>query len=108
MTAIHEADFAMDPVARRWNHQIPVDSPVDLVITLTRYSYWSASVTATHGSPYDLDASVPIIFYGAGVKPGRYTLFARTVDMAPTLAAIVRANPLEKLDGFVLVDAVVR
>lgn len=108
MASIRRADFALDPVARRWSHQLADDMGVDLVITLTRYSYWSQTITATHGSPYDYDASVPILFYGAGVKPGRYTLFARTVDMAPTLAAIVRVKPLERLDGVVLLDAVLR
>ncbi|MEK7403428.1 MAG: alkaline phosphatase family protein [Gemmatimonadota bacterium] len=108
MAAIRRADFAMDPVARRWSHQIPDNIGVELVITLTKYSVWSGTITATHGLPYDLDASVPIIFYGAGVKPGRYALFARTVDIAPTLAAILRVKPLEKLDGVMLVDAIVR
>ena len=69
MSAIRRADFALDPVARRWSHQIPSNSPIDLVITLTRYSYWYNAV-ATHGSPYDLDAHVPIIFYGPWAKPG--------------------------------------
>ena len=108
MSDIRRADYAADPVARRWSHQIPANLGVDLVITLTQYSYWSSSIVATHGSPYDRDAWVPILFYGAGVKPGRYTLFARTVDMAPTLAAIVGVKPLEKLDGLVLMDAIVR
>ena len=73
-------------------------------MTLTRYSYWS-TIPATHGTPYDQDASVPIIFYGPWVKPGTYTTFARTVDMGPTLAAIARARPLENLDGVVLTQA---
>jgi predicted AlkP superfamily pyrophosphatase or phosphodiesterase len=108
LSAIRRADFAMDPVARRWSHQVPDDIGVELVITLTKYSYWSATITATHGSPYDLDASVPIIFYGAGVKAGQYSLFARTVDIGPTLAALVRVAPTEKIDGVVLMDTIVR
>jgi arylsulfatase A-like enzyme len=80
---------------------------VDLVITLTRYSYWS-TLTATHGSPYDQDASVPILFYGPWAAPGRYTTFARVVDMGPTLAAIAGAKPLERVDGVVLKQAIKR
>lgn len=108
LATIRNADFAVDPVARRWSHQMPDNSGVDLVITLTRYSYWSATITATHGSPYDMDASVPILFSGAGIKPGRYAVFARTVDIAPTLAALLGVKPLEKIDGVVLMDAIVR
>jgi len=101
---LRNADFTRDAIARRWSHQIPPDSPVDLVITLTRYSYWS-SIPATHGSPYDQDASVPVIFYGPWVKPGRYTTFTRVVDMGPTLAAIAGVKPTERVDGVVLKEA---
>lgn len=104
---IRRADFALDPIARRWAHQMPEHSPADLVITLTRFSYWYPA-TATHGSPYDLDAHVPIIFYGPWFRPGRYTEFTRTVDIAPTLAAILGLQPSERLDGVVLAKAIAR
>jgi predicted AlkP superfamily pyrophosphatase or phosphodiesterase len=104
---MYRADFATDPIARRWAHQVAETAPVDLVITLTRYSYWYRA-TATHGSPYDQDAHVPIIFSGPWVKPGRYTEFARTVDMAPTLAQMIGVRPTERLDGVVLMNAVRR
>ena len=105
MRDLRRADFSTDAVARRWVHQVSEQVPVDLAITLTRYSYWY-NATATHGSPYDLDAHVPVIFYGPWVKPGRYDQFARVVDMAPTLAAIAGVRPLEKLDGLVLTQAI--
>ena len=102
---LRRADPALDPIARRWAHQLPEDSPMDLVITLTRYSLWS-SIPASHGSPYDHDAHVPVIFYGPSVRAGRYTQFARVVDIAPTLAAILGVRPLERLDGVVLTQAI--
>lgn len=105
MRTLRRADFALDPIARRWAHQVPETSGVDLVVTLTKYSVWG-TIPATHGSPYDLDAHVPVIFYGPWAKPGRYPTFARVVDMAPTLAAIVGVRPLEKLDGVVLIRAI--
>jgi arylsulfatase A-like enzyme len=77
-----------------------------LLVTLAPYNYWVGSYQAHHGSPNDPDARVPIIFYGARVKAGRYGEFARVVDMAPTLAAIVGVKPLEKLDGHVLRNAI--
>jgi arylsulfatase A-like enzyme len=49
---------------------------------------------------------VPLIFYGAGIKPGRMTEFVRTVDLAPTLAAIAGVKPSERLDGVVLTKAI--
>jgi predicted AlkP superfamily pyrophosphatase or phosphodiesterase len=108
LSALRRADFATDPIARRWAHQFPANSPFELGITLTRYSYWGNGIGATHGSPYDQDAHVPIIFYGPWAKPGRYTDFARTVDIGPTLAAMIGIAPTEKLDGVVLQRAVNR
>lgn len=98
-------DTADDRIARRWLHMFADDSKAALVVTLTPYNYWLSGPSAQHGSPNDSDARVPVIFYGSGVRPGRYDEFARVVDMAPTLAAIVRVTPLEKLDGHVLRNA---
>ena len=98
-----KADTVHDAIARRWLHQFnPGD--VDLVVTLTRMSIATANA-ATHGSPYNYDSNVPIIFYGAGVRPGVHGDFVRTVDIAPTLAALLGVTPLEKLDGIVLREA---
>ena len=105
LSAMRKANPDRDPIARRWTHQIPETEPTDLAITLTRYSYWGNPVS-THGSPYDQDASVPIIFYGPWVKPGHYTNFARTVDIGVTLAAIAGVKPTEKVDGVVLKTAI--
>ena len=60
---------------------------------------------ATHGSPHDGDAHVPIVFRGPGVKKGRVRRFVRTVDIGPTLAALIGVAPMEKLDGRVLREA---
>ena len=98
------ADTATDPIARRWSHQFPATAPIDLVITLTPYSMWRGNI-AGHGSPYDTDSNVPLVFYGAGVQPGTHAEFVRTVDLAPTLAALAGVQPTERLDGVVLRSA---
>lgn len=92
------ADSAKDPIARRWSHQFPADVNVDLIITLTPMSTWGGNV-ASHGSPYDYDSHVPLIFSGFGIKAGKYPDFVRIVDIAPTLAVLDGVKPLEKLDG---------
>lgn len=77
-----------------------------MAVTLTPYSYWESTTYATHGMPHDADANVPVLFWGWGVRPGQYADEVRTVDLAPTLAAILGIAPTEKLDGMVLTKAV--
>ena len=100
-----KADTTTDYVARRWLHTLPPGIPVEVVVTLKPYFYWSP-LNATHGTPHDYDAHVPVLFYGPPFKPGKYDEFARVVDMAPTLAAVLKVTPLEKLDGHVLQSSI--
>jgi predicted AlkP superfamily pyrophosphatase or phosphodiesterase len=106
ISELARADTVNDRIARRWLHMFADDGKAALVVTLAPYNYWLGSYQAQHGSPNDSDAHVPIIFYGNGIKPGSYPEYARVVDMAPTLAAIVRVTPQEKLDGHILHNAI--
>lgn len=96
-----------DAVVRRWRHALPPDAGVELVVTLTPYSIWSSATSrlAQHGQPSDLDAHVPLIVWGRGVRPGRYRGRVNTVDIAPTLARLLQLTPAEPLDGRVLTEA---
>jgi len=42
----------------------------------------------THGTPHPYDVHVPVLFYGAGIRPGQYDDDAAPIDIAPTLARI--------------------
>jgi predicted AlkP superfamily pyrophosphatase or phosphodiesterase len=95
------ADTLRDPIARRWSHQFPASAGIELIITLTPFSTWGGNV-ASHGSPYDYDSHVPLVFYGTGITPGRHAEFVRMVDLAPTLATLLGVTPLEPLDGVTL------
>jgi arylsulfatase A-like enzyme len=44
---------------------------------------------ASHGSPWNYDRRVPILFYGAGITPFEQSLPVETVDILPTLAALI-------------------
>lgn len=52
-----------------------------------------------HGSPYDYDRRVPLVFFGAGVRQGRSAEPARTTDLAPTLARLAGIPVPPALDG---------
>ena len=101
-----KADTSKDAVARRWLHMLPTDLPADLVVSLAPYAYFAAVTMATHGTPNDYDAHVPVIFYGPPFTPGKYNQRALVADMAPTLAAVANVTPTEALDGKARVEAI--
>lgn len=45
--------------------------------------------SATHGTPYDYDSRVPMIFWGGDIKTGLFASPARVTDFAPTLGALL-------------------
>lgn len=96
------ADTTRDAIARRWLHSLPPEMPAEVVVTAAEFAVPQGSTYAQHGSPWDYDAHVPVIFYGSPFRPGKYDAFARVVDMAPTLAWVTATSPLERLDGRVL------
>lgn len=59
----------------------------------------------THGSAYNYDTHVPVIFFGVGVRPGRYNGDCSPSDIAPTLAAVLSIEPPSNRTGRVLVEA---
>jgi predicted AlkP superfamily pyrophosphatase or phosphodiesterase len=100
-------DSATSDIARRWTHMFPPDVAVGAVVTQEPGNFWGrpGQVYAQHGSVHDYDAHVPVLFYGAPFRAGRYDVFARVVDIAPTLARVLGLEPTEPLDGRVLAEA---
>ncbi|CAN5187241.1 alkaline phosphatase PhoY [soil metagenome] len=55
---------------------------------------------ATHGSPWDTDRRVPILFWRKGIRPFEQPLGVETVDILPTLAATIGLTvPKAEIDG---------
>lgn len=55
---------------------------------------------ATHGSPWNYDRRVPILFYRPGIAGFEQPLPVETVDILPTLAALIGLRiPPEEIDG---------
>ncbi len=97
-----------DVIARRWLHAIPTDFQAELTVSFKPGYYWYTTRYATHGTPHDLDARIPILLMGPLVKPGRYSKPVFSVDIAPTLAEMLGIPPTEKVDGRVLTEALRR
>jgi predicted AlkP superfamily pyrophosphatase or phosphodiesterase len=103
------SDHLMDPEAS--------DDPVVRAARLSQFpgrsgdlilvpkAYWLMSTgTTTHGTYYGYDQHVPVVLYGAGVRPGRYWQAASPADIAPTLAALCGIT-MARTDGRVLSEA---
>jgi len=70
--------------------------------------YWfTQSTGTTHGTPHGYDQRVPVLFTGAGIRPGQYYVTASPADIAPTLAELA-GIVLAHADGRVLADAIAR
>lgn len=55
---------------------------------------------ATHGSPWDTDRRVPILFWRKGLTHFEQPLGVETVDIMPTLAALIKLPvPKNEIDG---------
>jgi arylsulfatase A-like enzyme len=90
---------AGDPSARLWRRAIP-PSYGWLAAGEVRPGWLpTTSIQATHGTPVADDRSVPIAFLGAGIPAARFDRVIATVDIAPTLAALLGIEPTEPLDG---------
>ncbi|HJV41781.1 alkaline phosphatase family protein, partial [Caulobacter sp.] len=58
-----------------------------------------ATYVSTHGSPWDYDRRVPILFWWKGATPHERVLPLDTVDIAPTLAAVTGVPAPADIDG---------
>jgi predicted AlkP superfamily pyrophosphatase or phosphodiesterase len=59
-------------------------------MTIVQNPYFLMDKTGTtHGLPFSYDTHVPVIFMGAGIKPGRYHKAVAVNDIAPTLATLL-------------------
>jgi arylsulfatase A-like enzyme len=67
--------------------------------------YWVFGATGTtHGTPYDYDTHVPVLFLGPQIKAGRYNANVAPNDIAPTVATILDIETPSGSSGRVLTE----
>ena len=72
----------------------------DLFLLLNEHYFVGDGTTGTtHVSAYPYDTNVPIVFWGGGVGRSTHSERVRTVDIAPTLAALLGAGSFDRADG---------
>ena len=79
----------------------PPRSP-DVLAVLKPYFIDRAAPGTTHGTPYDYDNHVPLLWYGAGVKSGLHPEQVGVDDLAPTLVRLLGLPPLPQAAGRIL------
>ena len=80
-----------------------------LTILLKKYLYLSSLVGGTgHGTAYDYDRHVPIVFMGDGVKAGTYKEACGPEDIAPTLALMLGLEFPREQDSRLLTEMLSR
>jgi len=77
-----------DEIGRRVMNGFYERRSADIFVLLEPYWMFSAHGT-THGSAFDYDTHVPVIFMGPGIKAGRFDDTIAVNDIAPTLATLL-------------------
>jgi membrane-anchored protein YejM (alkaline phosphatase superfamily) len=80
------------------------DRGSDLFVVSEPYWLFEAQGTS-HGTPYNYDSHVPVIFMGPGMKAGRYAARAAVNDIASTLATLLDVETPSGSSGRVLIEA---
>ena len=95
----------MDTLMRRaWNRQLSGDL---MVVTKPAWYFGKGAGGTSHGTPYTYDTNVPLMVFGPRwIKPGAYGQYAEVVDLAPTLAHLLRIRQPSASEGRVLTEAV--
>jgi predicted AlkP superfamily pyrophosphatase or phosphodiesterase len=83
-----DGDVQRDPIGNAISLEFFAPRFGDLYIVPEPYYIFDAKGT-THGTPYDYDTHVPVIFWGPGIQVGTYSRKVAVNDIAPTLAEIL-------------------
>ena len=77
-------------------------------IYIAQAPYWfmfeKGAIAAMHGSPWNYDTHVPIIFAGMGIRGKQVDRAVHPVDVAPTLSALLGMPAPAAAEGTVLVE----
>jgi arylsulfatase A-like enzyme len=98
---------AYDPIDSRVLRSFNARRSGDLEIVLDPFWIRGGS-GATHGSPYNYDSHIPLVFMGGGIQAGRYYEAVALNDVAPTIAALLDIEVPSGSAGRVLAEIFAR
>jgi hypothetical protein len=76
-----------------WRLSFNAERSQDVVLSPRRFIVDRSPNGTNHGTPYDYDSHIPLIWYGAGVSPGRTVERIGSDAIAPTLAGQLGVPP---------------
>jgi predicted AlkP superfamily pyrophosphatase or phosphodiesterase len=86
LTGSHAGQPFFKELRRSWHPDVSGDVQYTI-----KPNWMFGNAVATHGSPHSYDTHVPILLYGPQwVRPGRVDARVEVVDIAPTLARLLR------------------
>ncbi|MCA6074043.1 alkaline phosphatase PafA [Fulvivirga sedimenti] len=81
----------------------------DVAFSLEPGWLWSSNERGTsHGSAFNYDTHVPVIFFGKNVRQGRTAIYHTITDIAPTISAILSITLPNGATGEVLEEVIQR
>ena len=82
------AGNATDPLTLQFQRTFNGKRSGDVLYALTCFKV-SGKKPAEHGSPWEYDNHIPMLLWGAGIRPGKYTASITPASIAPTIARLL-------------------
>lgn len=91
------------PYLQLYRNSFSLDRSPDVTVRPKEFALigWKACGTS-HGTPYRYDTHVPLLFWGTHVPAGEVRERVRTIDLAPTLASLLRIRVPDGVEGVAL------
>jgi hypothetical protein len=84
---------AVGPFLEDWRLSFNAERSQDVVYSPKPYVVDRTPAGTNHGTPYDYDNHVPLVWFGPGVAAGIHTQRVGTDSIAPTLSALLGIPP---------------
>jgi predicted AlkP superfamily pyrophosphatase or phosphodiesterase len=81
--------YSADQIGSRMRNGFNEVRSPDVMVIFEPYWVTGSTDGTNHGTPFDFDAHVPIIFFGPGVRSGKFNRNIAVNDIAPTLATLL-------------------
>jgi predicted AlkP superfamily pyrophosphatase or phosphodiesterase len=81
--------YLMDRVGKQVGNGFNETRSPDLTVVFDSFYLPGGGGGTNHGTPYGYDAHVPMIFFGPGVRTGKFNGNVAVNDIAPTLATLL-------------------